>query len=171
MLGHSTANNPVIVGSSVHNIRIERLWRDTFRCVLSVFHQLFNFLEHGEQLDPLSERDLFCLHFVYIPRINNALKAFQSGWNNHALTTECSRTPLQLYTAGNLLRGNRQDGTHAGDSISSLPDSAGVDVPEMNFSLTQHQLDSLKSIVNPLQDSSNYGIELYEAAQLFVSNI
>ena len=32
---HST-DSAVITGSSVHNERIERLWRDVFRCVASV---------------------------------------------------------------------------------------------------------------------------------------
>ena len=76
MLQHSDLSDPVIVGSSVHNVRIERLWRDMFRCVLSVFYQLFFFFEETERLDPLSELDLFCLHFVYIPRINKALREF-----------------------------------------------------------------------------------------------
>ena len=76
MMEHSTSNNPVIVGSSVHNIRIERLWRDTFRCVLSVFYQPFHFLEECGKLDSMSESDLFCLHFVYLPRINKALEDF-----------------------------------------------------------------------------------------------
>ncbi len=30
-----------LAGSSKHNQRIERLWRDVFRCVLSTFHELF----------------------------------------------------------------------------------------------------------------------------------
>ena len=34
-----------IAGSSVHNQRIERLWRDVFRCVCSTFYSLFYDLE------------------------------------------------------------------------------------------------------------------------------
>ena len=52
MLTQSTTTNPVLVGSSVHNVRIECLWRDSFRCVLSVFHQLFHILEETVKLDP-----------------------------------------------------------------------------------------------------------------------
>ena len=52
MLTQSTTTNPVLVGSSVNNVEIECLWRDTFRCVLSVFYQLFHILEETVKLDP-----------------------------------------------------------------------------------------------------------------------
>ena len=105
MLTNSTVNNPVLVGSSVHNVRIEKLWRDTFRCVLSVFYQVFYHLERCDKLDPLSELELFCLHYVYLPRISKALDLFKEGWNNHAITTENCKTPLQLFTAGAIAHG------------------------------------------------------------------
>ena len=152
------------------NVRIERLWRDTFRCVLSVFHQLFYFLEDREKLDPTSEQDLFCLHFVYLPRINKALEDFKNGWNNHALTTECCRTPLQLFTSGSLSCGERlSDAGYV--TLTSGLDPHGVTVPEMNFLLTPAQMEDMKRNINPLQESTNYGIKLYEAAVAFVENI
>ena len=57
----------VLVGSSVHNERIERLWRDVFRCVLSLFYETFQQMGRDEILDCLNEVDLFCLHFVFLP--------------------------------------------------------------------------------------------------------
>lgn len=73
MLLHGHVTNPMLTGSSVHNQRIERLWRDTFRCVLSLYYQVFHYLEDEGKLDPDSDIDLFCLHFVYIKKINEAL--------------------------------------------------------------------------------------------------
>ena len=42
MLHHrGVERRSVLVGSSVHNQRIERLWKDSHRCATSVFYQLF----------------------------------------------------------------------------------------------------------------------------------
>lgn len=59
-----------ITGRSVHNTRIERLWRDVYEGVLCMFYNLFLHLEEMDQLDPTNEVDLCCLHFVFKPKIN-----------------------------------------------------------------------------------------------------
>jgi len=51
-------------------------------------------------LDPTNEIHLFCLHFVYIPRISRHLSEFSQGWNNHGLSTERSKIPIQLWISG-----------------------------------------------------------------------
>ena len=79
MLLHGQCSNPVLTGSSVHNQRVERLWRDTYRCVLSVYYQVFYYLEDTHYLDQASDIDLFCLHFVYEDKINKSLKSFVDG--------------------------------------------------------------------------------------------
>ena len=138
--------------------------------MLSVFYQLFSFLEECGKLDPLSDDDLYCLHFVYIPRIARALDAFRCGWNNHAITTEHCMTPLQLFTSGTLSHGAQYNSFH-GDAGSSLQwDASGVVVPAISSPLTPSQEDELRSLVNPLQESSNYAIELYEQVQQFVAS-
>ena len=65
--------------------------------VLQVFfYEVFYKLESENQLDPLNETDLFCLHFVFLPRINKTLTEFIDTWNNHPLSTEHNSTPNQL---------------------------------------------------------------------------
>ena len=78
------------ISSSVHNSRIERR-RDVYTQVTSTYSFVFKCLEANEVLDPLNTVDLFCVHLVYI-RINEALKSFQEGWNNHPLSTEHNKT-------------------------------------------------------------------------------
>lgn len=66
----------VIMGSSTHNECIERLWWDVYRCVGVLYHDCFHKLEEEGCLDPLNETDLYCLHFIFIPRINSTLESF-----------------------------------------------------------------------------------------------
>jgi len=88
--------NCVIVGSSVHNERIER-WRDVHQSVLAPFKEVFMRLEREGVLDKDNEVDLFCLHEVFKSRINKCLMEFKSSWNNHSLSTEHNMSPMQLY--------------------------------------------------------------------------
>ena len=64
----------MITGSSTHNQRIERLWRDVHRCVTILYYRLFYCMEHEGSLDPLNQVHRFCLQYVYKPRINQALE-------------------------------------------------------------------------------------------------
>ena len=73
----------IIMGSSVHNCRVERAHRDVYARVLCHFANIFSGMQDMGLLDPLNELHLFSLHFVYIPRINRALQHFTGQWNNH----------------------------------------------------------------------------------------
>ncbi|KAL3873001.1 hypothetical protein ACJMK2_036164 [Sinanodonta woodiana] len=89
-----------LTGKSVHNSRIERLWRDVYNAVLSLFYEFFVPLEVNGFLDPDSEKHIFCLHYVYKNVINDRLFQFMNSWNNHKLRTENNKTPCQLFILG-----------------------------------------------------------------------
>ena len=90
----------VIMGRSVHNQRIECLWRDVFQGCTGLYYQLFHHLEGIGLLDPCNEIHLFALHFVYLSRIQRSLDHFRFGYIHHPLSSCGNRTPAQLYFGG-----------------------------------------------------------------------
>ena len=89
-----------ITGRSVHNQRIERLWRDLFTGCISLFYDLFYTLEDTGVLCPSNNADLFALHYVFIPRINFQLDVFRQSYSHHRLRTARNQSPFQLWTRG-----------------------------------------------------------------------
>ena len=66
----------IITGSSVHNQRVEHMWKDVRRVVVRQYQNLFHYMESVGCLNPLDDVHLFALHHVYMPRINRALEEF-----------------------------------------------------------------------------------------------
>ena len=89
-----------IAGSSHRNQRIERLWRDVFRCVCHIFCYIFYALEQSGLLDIENSVQLFCLHYVFLPRINEALKEWMCCHNNHPLSTPHNWSPNKIWLNG-----------------------------------------------------------------------
>ncbi len=161
MLQHrGTGRSTMITGSSTHNQRIERLWVDMHRSVTSLYYRLFYFLEQSDLLDALNEMHLCALHYVFIPRINRALKVFQEGWNHHGIRIAAHLLPHQLFVRGSLqLRSsglsaldffesvNNNYGSSIDDEIP-LPEPDSVNVPQGRFHLSDQAQLQLSNVVH-----------------------
>ena len=101
-----------ITGRSVHNQRIERMWRDLFAGCTHLFYELFHFMEECGILDASNEHHLTALHYVYQPRINRSLADFKSGHNNGPISSEGNQSPEQLWING-MIRNRNPHGTVA----------------------------------------------------------
>ena len=140
MLRARANSNAVVVGSSVHNQRIERLHRDINTQVVNGFYNKFMQLEAEEVLDPANDTDIFCLHLVYLSKINSSLLQFVDASNSHSLSTEGNHTPLQLFTLNLRLL-----------QLHSLDPSSEIDVSDVAFRSNNNVVVS--STANPLTEN------------------
>ena len=62
----------MIIGCSIHNKWIERLWRVMHQSVTILIYKLFYFMEHHGLLDHLNERHLLALQ-TFTPLLEGSL--------------------------------------------------------------------------------------------------
>lgn len=115
-----------------------------------------------------NEIDIFCLAYVFLPRIQRSLERFVEQWNNHPLSTEGGLSPLQLWQRNMLvdgLEGATCNGTlenygTENNLFENLADLAIV-VPNL-LSITKEQENNIRTLVpNPLQEDECNGIIHY----------
>ncbi len=168
-----------ISGSSHHNQRIERLWRD--RCVASTFHCIFTFMESSAILDPDKELDIFVLHCVYLSKIYQHLQLFVDAWNNHPVRSERNWSPRRLWLNG-MLYPQRQSLTAVRDSTpvedfgidyyGPLPAYAEcdvIDLPGISVPLSADELQRYVSTVDHMT-TNNFWVDVFiQARQILFS--
>lgn len=166
----------VVVKSSVHNQRIERHNRVANEQLIAVFKEEFYELERQGILDPLNDTDLFCLHYVYLPRIYKRLIEFIDAHSNHNVSTEGNNSPAQLFWVNLHLSafqvGSAADAAWRGVNVSDLISSQSlphVQVPDTPNPLDDSSFLQLQWVVDPL--SSADGVDLYHRTVAFVAGV
>ena len=62
---------------------------------------------------------MFCLHYIFLPKINHAIGQFLEAWNNHLLSTMSNSSPIQLWISG-LSRASVNDEMTKANSIHNM---------------------------------------------------
>ena len=65
-----------------------------------LFYNLFYKMEDQMKLNVENDIHFFCLHYIFLPRINHAIKQFMDAWNLHPLSSCNNLSPIQLWIAG-----------------------------------------------------------------------
>eukprot|EP00794_Sanderia_malayensis_P008539 gene8539-9451_t len=155
----------IITGSSVHNCRVERTHRDVYAGVLFFYSRIFQQLEDSSDLDVLNDIDIYCLHHIYIPRIQNSLNEFLMQMNSCPVSSERNLSPLQMWQQGMLENMNSDHTALAGSEledfgiepngvISIEDDDYQVNVATPNITLTEEQK---RALPDPHFDDQNQG--------------
>ena len=166
-----------ITGSSNRNQRIERLWRDVFRCICHVFYYTFYATEQTGLLDVENPIHMFALQYVFLKRINFALSEWIVSFNDHPVQTEQNWSPNQMWLNGMMnssnslangrLDDNPEEITFYGEDPEGQPP---FEESDNNVEVSSAQLPNVSnceltaylcSSIDPLQESSSFGIDIY----------
>lgn len=172
-----------ITGTSVHNQRVERMWRDVYTSCINLYYHLFYIMEDKGMLDIENEVHLFSLHFVYLPRINRQLCEFIQSWNYHPLSSSNCLSPCQLWVRGiieNMNSGHTAVEGFFSDDIDFTQlsnywnsyhpsiESDAIEVDPPSIPISNEDLEDLHSQIQPLQNSECWGMDIYLDTVLFL---
>lgn len=113
---------------------------------------------------------------------------FRDQWNNHGLSTEKGRTPLQLFTMGIARNANSQlkavrdlldsggipnsdPGVVRPPNLQSALGRTRVEVPSLVCPLTVIEMQHLDLEIEPLMETDDHGISVYLSAKQLIANL
>ena len=128
---------------------------------------IYSKLEHEQLLNPSSDFDIFCLHFVAMQLVTDAVDGFARGWNAHPISTENNFSPNHLFVLG-LLQLKNSGFMHEELNQSNVVNKM-AEREECNSSpLSEEKLNYLQANFNPSLITLNNVKENYLAVKAFV---
>ncbi|KAJ3712880.1 hypothetical protein C8R42DRAFT_594176 [Lentinula raphanica] len=100
----------LVINRSVHNVRIERLWRDVTQAFGIKWYNLFHDLELNGGLCPDDDCHIWLLHHLFLQHINDDALIWAKSWNSHTMQLHGAgrdRSPQDMFFFGVLEHGLR----------------------------------------------------------------
>ena len=181
--GHDWASH--IVGQSLHNVRIERLWRDDYKKCSDFHYKLFYYMQKHNILDLQNPVQMFPLQYVFAARIQRTISNWAQAHNMHGIRTENYRTPTQIWFQGSIINGNRDitavrnifrpngnisrqvEQFYEENALEELSDIA-ILLPHLTASLNNAQMANMSSTVEPLRHSHSDVVDIYVETDKFI---
>jgi len=134
--------------------------------ILTPLIDTFTQLEIEGSLHISNDTDLFCLHFVYLPRINKLLQDFACCYNSCCIPRGSGATPSQIFYAH-----NEHMNINSKDILPNLVNKENpFEISLQNAApIPADKLKELREHVNPLEESADCGKELYYRTGTFVT--
>jgi hypothetical protein len=142
----------------VHNIRIERLWRDVTRGFGLKWKNFFFDLEVEGGLQPDVDAHIWLLHYLFLQSVNDDAAEWAEVWNSHNMRIqgERERSPRDMFFFGQLENGWRdmERGQNMLDDNTVMEDlqGYGIDWDELEDRdiLQHHNMHNAASAMEPL---------------------
>ncbi|KAG9221975.1 hypothetical protein CCMSSC00406_0009183 [Pleurotus cornucopiae] len=148
-----------IWGRSVHNVRIERLWRDVTLGFGQKWKAFFQALEVHDGLNHNLNGHIWLLHHLFSDALNADALAWAEAWNTHILSVrgERQRSPKDMFVFGMMDNGMRGLGDGDGPSVDDVELSA-EEIAEFGIDWT----DIDDTVIHAHHNSNNPADELGE---------
>lgn len=81
----------------MHNVRMERAWRDVRKGTIETYRKIFEYLEENHLWQHDNVVHKVCLILVFHDRIQESLNRTAHAWNHHRVRTEGNLSPVALF--------------------------------------------------------------------------